>query len=841
MRRLLSVTWTWKYQDAPHELVAAFPIDVGAVLSSSDLLLQNETTDAQVPASSITLDTYSSTTRTATFRFPGVSGTHGIAGVLPDANYRAYIHKEDVGNLITTDALFNFHFRSGDANGDRAIDFDDYGATDVNFLANARDYRFDEGDFDATRVVDDIDSDDYAIIDNSFLTGFYPPPTEPDTIAASALSTNEVFLEWGESWVYFVENEEGWRLQRSTDGVNFTVLENLPPDTSSFTDDQNVQDGTRYWYRVPAYHNNPAHPSNTAYTPKRGATTAMLNPSNLVATTASTSQINLTWNDNTSSENSYVVQRSLTGQPGSFTTVATLPQNSTGFSDLNLSPGTTYHYRVFARNGYIDSAPSNTANATTGTSTTIDLDAFEDVNNDGVHDNSTAAEQLEATQPTAMPYILEEDGELLELALIVAGATATASVTFNYSSGDLQLYRDLMLQYPINPGTAYSLANHLAINGSGTVSLFGKVNAAEGGGGVTLVLGNGSTGSNLAFGGGTTRRPAPADPDQLMRDGQIDDLGGLDDGDGPGNDPLTDRDSFWTRHAGKNTLIIGFSGNTQSKGSFGTRGQIWQIDHDPSDPYKRKGVYELGQRIAEFRPNWAVSLFPEDPGNDIFSGIDRAGDGVIGRANPTRQNQRVDANGNPTGALPFFVDAIKNRGIRKIGLFGYSHGGGAVDLLMKTLAYLAQSDVQLRDRLTSFSNPVKFFWSAYIDAVNINYTTTGGVIEATGTPDAETSFPRGLISGTGVISTLWHYNAYQLFALPPFGDGIVVAGTELNADAWGLDPNHLRQDYCDIGDPRWPNGLDHTQRKLRGIAENVTVQDLVFASVLQAINDTYND
>lgn len=86
-------------------------------------------------------------------------------------------------------------------------------------------------------------------------------------------------------------------------------------------------------------------------------------PSNLSATAASSSQVNLSWTDNSNNETGFRIERSTDGS--NFSQIATRGAGVTNYSNTGLDSCTRYYYRVRAYNGGGDSEYSNTANAKT--------------------------------------------------------------------------------------------------------------------------------------------------------------------------------------------------------------------------------------------------------------------------------------------------------------------------------------------------------------------------------------------------------------------------------------------------------------------------------------------
>ena len=87
-------------------------------------------------------------------------------------------------------------------------------------------------------------------------------------------------------------------------------------------------------------------------------------PTNLTATAVSSSRIDLAWQDNSTDETGFRVQRRREGSMD-WVQIAIAPANATRFSDEGLLPTTLYHYRLQAFNDTTASVFSNEAMATT--------------------------------------------------------------------------------------------------------------------------------------------------------------------------------------------------------------------------------------------------------------------------------------------------------------------------------------------------------------------------------------------------------------------------------------------------------------------------------------------
>lgn len=185
-------------------------------------------------------------------------------------------------------------------------------------------------------------------------------PFAPSNLTATVLSDTEIQLSWTDN----ADNEDGVRIERSSDGVSFTEIATLSADSTSYGD-AGLSAETQYYYRVSAFNGGgDSDFSNDAWaTTDPAPLTPPAAPSNLAASTVSEDSISLSWTDNASDEDGYRLERSLNGVD--WTLAAALSAGASSHVDTGLSAETTYDYRVIATNGAMSSEASNVVSATT--------------------------------------------------------------------------------------------------------------------------------------------------------------------------------------------------------------------------------------------------------------------------------------------------------------------------------------------------------------------------------------------------------------------------------------------------------------------------------------------
>jgi titin len=188
-------------------------------------------------------------------------------------------------------------------------------------------------------------------------TTFPALPSTPSNLTASAISSSQINLSWTDN----ASNESGFNIERAPSGGSFIQIASVGANVTTYSN-TGLTAGTTYQYRVRAYNTG----GNSTYSNTASATTFTATPnapSNLTATSASRTQINLSWTDNASNESGFNIERAPSG--GSFSQIASVGANVTGYSNTGLTAGTTYQYRVRAYNASGNSGYSNTASTAT--------------------------------------------------------------------------------------------------------------------------------------------------------------------------------------------------------------------------------------------------------------------------------------------------------------------------------------------------------------------------------------------------------------------------------------------------------------------------------------------
>ena len=180
---------------------------------------------------------------------------------------------------------------------------------------------------------------------------------------ATTASSSRIDLTWTDA----SDNEDGFQIERcETAGCTaFAPAGQVGPNVTTFSD-SGLAAGTTYDYRVRAFNTGgPSEYSNTAEATTSVGPLPPGAPSNLAATAASASQINLSWTDNSSDETGFEIERCQGAGCTNFAPIAQAAANSMSYSDTGRPAATTFTYRIRAVNAAGGSGYSNTASATT--------------------------------------------------------------------------------------------------------------------------------------------------------------------------------------------------------------------------------------------------------------------------------------------------------------------------------------------------------------------------------------------------------------------------------------------------------------------------------------------
>ena len=217
------------------------------------------------------------------------------------------------------------------------------------------------------------------------------PNAPTDLVATGDSQAGTVSL----AWVDNSANEDQFFIQRQVDGGAWNdSYDTVAAGIVTYLDDHHGSPPlpeAAYTYRIVAANAyGQSSPSNEA---SAVISHAVPNAPTSLTSQLSGSDILLAWNDESSNEESFVLERRIDG--GEFGVLATLPANTESYEDPSPAPPHTYAYRVKARNNYGDSDYSNE------TSQYVAEETFELVLKQGVSGYAGCADAyLDSARPT---------------------------------------------------------------------------------------------------------------------------------------------------------------------------------------------------------------------------------------------------------------------------------------------------------------------------------------------------------------------------------------------------------------------------------------------------------
>ena len=187
-------------------------------------------------------------------------------------------------------------------------------------------------------------------------------PAAPTGLSGAAVAGSQASLSVNLSWSDVAATESGYQIEQSPTGVDtWTPVAQADPDSDSFSLIGPFEPNTTYYFRVCAtgeFANSSASEPVEVSIPN-----VPLMPTNLAAQATSTTQVNLTWTDESDNETGFVLSRST--DASSWSVVATPAANAVTYSDTGLSAGEIYYYRITAADSTGQSSYAD-AQVTTG-------------------------------------------------------------------------------------------------------------------------------------------------------------------------------------------------------------------------------------------------------------------------------------------------------------------------------------------------------------------------------------------------------------------------------------------------------------------------------------------
>ena len=193
------------------------------------------------------------------------------------------------------------------------------------------------------------------------ITGTGIPPESPAELEAYAQDVNSIVLDWQDH----SHNEVGFVIEQKMEGDSFQPVDTVAYNVTRYVA-SGLDQGTTYSYRIYAA----GFAMDSPFSNEDSATTVSLPsgppeaPGGLKARSVSTGQVDLSWNDLSSEEVCFVIERSVGDD--NFLVLDSVEADVTEYHDYGLAPSTGYRYRVYSSNLYFDSEPAQEVEVQTG-------------------------------------------------------------------------------------------------------------------------------------------------------------------------------------------------------------------------------------------------------------------------------------------------------------------------------------------------------------------------------------------------------------------------------------------------------------------------------------------
>ena len=163
---------------------------------------------------------------------------------------------------------------------------------------------------------------------------FFPAP---DGLEAIAVNDQSIELSWQDNCAF----ETGYRIERKEDTGDFIVIGEVGENVTTYID-EGLTLSMNYTYRIQAF----TIWNVSDYSNEEMITLIMPAPTNLTSDPLNDQEIILSWDDNSSFEEGFVIERS--DNYGTFDEIVSLLENETEYTDQGLNFGSDYTYRVRA-------------------------------------------------------------------------------------------------------------------------------------------------------------------------------------------------------------------------------------------------------------------------------------------------------------------------------------------------------------------------------------------------------------------------------------------------------------------------------------------------------------